>query len=364
VSGEWTFLTADIRTNSIIAELPVANSQVSQVLNGVGSLTGDIPLSVPLINNVDIDAATLPRRTAIYAIREDLILFGGIIWTRSFQPSTNVLRIGAGDFWSYYAHRRIKSTLTYTATDQLAIAQAIMNYTKVAVGGDIGVLIGTDTSGKNRDATYNSYETKVVQDAVTQLSALEGGFDFSIDLVYDVNVAGGIRKNFRLWYPRKGSSFLTTGLMWELPGAILDYTYPEDGSSCANDVVSLGSGNGPQMLISESADPNQVTQGYPLLEDVTSYKDVVVQATLDDHAKADVRARSGLIVLPTFDVRADVDPIIGSYSVGDEARFRITDTRFPKTLDTFFRIIMIETTPPSDTSPELVKLTCGAIFSG
>jgi hypothetical protein len=66
------------------------------------------------------------------------------------------------------------------------------------------------------------------------------------------------------------------------------------------------------------------------------------------------------IVVPAY-----VDPVYGSYSIGDDARLRITDERFPSTgvgtavqagLDQVYRIVGVEV-QPGENSPERVTLT-------
>jgi hypothetical protein len=57
------------------------------------------------------------------------------------------------------------------------------------------------------------------------------------------------------------------------------------------------------------------------------------------------------MVVPAF-----VDPVYGSYNIGDDARLIITDSRFPTGLDEIYRIVGLNIQPGED-GPERVTIT-------
>jgi len=85
---------------------------------------------------------------------------------------------------------------------------------------------------------------------------------------------------------------------------------------------------------------------------------VSVQATLAGHTRAEVDAVARPVTLPTITVRADRDPVLGSYIVGDDCRVRIDDDRHDN-LDEYRRIVAMNVKPPGDKA-ESVTLTLGA----
>ena len=97
------------------------------------------------------------------------------------------------------------------------------------------------------------------------------------------------------------------------------------------------------MLLSSTADPSQVDGGYPLLELAVASKGQLLQAELD--------------VNPAF------DPVLGSYTVGDECRLVFRDVRFPNGLDAYFRIAGIKVTP-QEAANEMVTLQLTNPFTG
>lgn len=361
MTAQYTYLSCDLATNEVLAELPLRGVSFTLALNRAGDFSATLPLGDSRVTDLDPISATEPIRTALYVDRGGVLLWGGIVWTRRYNSATRSIELAGNEFWSYFRKRRITDTLAYTNEDQLTIVRELIDYAQAKPGGDIGVDTGSGTSGVVRDRTYSSYEYKPVGEAVEQLSAVLDGFDFAIDVAYS---AGEPAKFLRLGYPRRGRTATATGLLFELDslgGNILGYSYPEDGTSSANTVHSIGAGDGESILRSVSSRTDLIDAGFPLIEELTTYKDVVVQSTLDAHAEADVEAFAGPVTIAEVTVQADTDPMIGSYIVGDEARFRINDERFADDpLDTYHRIVAM-TVRPGDDEQETVTLTLNEV---
>lgn len=356
----YRYILCDLLTNTELAELPLANVTFDLRLNGAGSLSADLPLTDPKVRAFDPIGDTLPGRTAIYVDRDGVLLWGGIVWTRRTDQS-NKLQLGCQEFESYFARRLITADAVFTQADQLAIARSLINTAQGKTGGNIGVLVGTETSGVLRDRVYDGYALKPVLEALQQLSAVQDGFDYAIEVFWDTTT-GRPGKLLRLSYPQRGVVANLSGLLWEYPGNVQGYVWPEDATAQATTMYATGAGTPPGQLQSVAGG---TIPGYPLLESKQSYTDVKIQATLDGHAAADLAAMQAPVVVPTITVRADLDPFIGSYTVGDEARLRITDDRFPGTnsaagLDVTKRITAIRVTPPGS-RPESVTLTLGDV---
>ena len=356
----YRYLAADLITNTILAELPLSGARFDLRLNGAGSLTAQLMITDPKVAALPFLAATEPGRTALYVDRDGVLLWGGIIWTR--RSSGDRLELGGLEFESYFSRRLITTDAVFTAVDQLTIARSLISTAQGVSGGNIAVNLDSSTSGVLRDRTYNGYELKPVLESLQQLSAVDNGFDYAIDVAY---VAGAPTRTLNLGYPRRGTQAASSGFMFEYPGNVQSYVWPEDSTSQATTSYATGAGTGPGQLRASSSRTDLITAGYPLLEGKFSYIDVVVQSTLQAHAAGDVKALGTPIVVPQITVRADLDPVVGSYIVGDELRLRITDDRFAGTsiatgIDTYKRITAIAVTPPGS-GAETVTLTLGDI---
>ena len=78
--------------------------------------------------------------------------------------------------------------------------------------------------------TFNPWELRQILNEITLLQAEDPGFDWATDCAY---VGGVPTTTFTMSYPRRGLTADDTGLMFESPGNILSYVWPEDGASSA-----------------------------------------------------------------------------------------------------------------------------------
>lgn len=310
--ARYRFLVGDLLTGVLREEMPFTDIKYSQVLNAPGAFTASIGLRHPKATRANLD----PGRTVIYVERDGVLLWGGILWAAN--PSVDDAKIGVAGagFWSYFRRRYIRTDKIYTATDQFAIAQDLLNYAQGITGGDIAVDVGAETSGVDRDRTYNSWERKNIGEAIEQLAAVEDGFDFAIDVAYDSG--GTITKTFRPSYPQRGRS---TAIVFELGTNLRGLSQQINAAAQANLIDVIGSGDGAAMLIATVSDAS-VLATYPLLEDVVSYKDVTETGTLTAHGNAELAARATPVeTIPTV-AQAGPDTGLGSYITGDEITVR------------------------------------------
>ena len=363
---QWRFLLADLLSNAILAELQFTNVSFSQALNTAGTFQGEILLT-GLSDDSNAINATIPGRTAIYAERQAsdgsrTLLYGGIIWNRTYSSATQRLSVTAREFESYFERRRITTSINFNAVDQLTIAQTLVNNAQAVTGGNIGVIVPTNTSGVTVSKTYYNYELKSVYSALLDLSRSTNGFDFNIKASYDGS--GNPIKTLYLNYPQSGTRYSATNPnapMFELPaGNIIDYTYPEDGAIAANTIYAMGAGSSDGKVIAVSTDTTKIAAGWPVLEDSVNYSDITDTTLLANLAAGQIAAVSYPPTTLQISVPPTASPVLGTYGVGDDARVRVYDNaRFPNGLDATYRITALSVTVGSESgnSPERVILT-------
>lgn len=369
----WRYIVTDLRTDATFAELALAGVEFSWVLNGAGTFKASLPYrqfaatsaSVTALQTALVRSATEPARTALYVERDGTLLWGGIIWARRPAPAAKTLEIVGAEFWSYFQRRHITTALSYTGVDQFHIAQDLIDYAQgkqvdyadggVATypkpGGDISVAVASTASGITRDRSWGKNERKEIGEAVEQLASLIDGFDFAVEVTYD---AGVRTRTFATYYPRRGSAYPASGLVFELGRNIVAYDWPEDGTRFATAMLTSGAGENDAMIASSATATDLIDAGYPLIEATTVYKDVTEQATLDGHAAGDLAARSSMPGPPSITVRGDVDPVLGSWRVGDQCQIRIDDEWMPEYVG--IHRIIAATVKPGDGGQEEVSL--------
>jgi hypothetical protein len=353
----YRYFFADLISNQIQAELQITGVNFTQALNASGTFNGSLLLSgVPVSANVT--ASTIPGRTAVYVDRDGVIVWGGVLWLRSYNSKDQRLTFSAREFESYFERRRIATNQTYFNTDQLAIARGLVNTAQGVANGNIGVLVGSETSGVNVTRLFYGYEQKTVYQALLDLSRSSNGFDFAIRCSYDSSY--NINKNLVLGYPRLGTPYSATSTytpVFEFPaGNVVEYEYPEDGSLVANKIYATGAGSNEGKLIYNASDSSKLTTGWPLLEDSVSYSDIIDATLVQNLATGRVAATSYPPTTIKLVANPSQNPVLGSYVVGDDARVRIRDDRFPDGLDTVYRIVALSVTP-GETGPERVTVT-------
>lgn len=362
MTTNYRYLFADLLTNEIIAELPLTGVSFTQQLNQSGTLNGHVLLSALNSAEFNVNVSTIPGRSAIYVDRNGDLIWGGIIWNRTYNSAEQVLSLTAREFESYFERRRISTTDTFTNTDQLVIARTLIDDAQLVPSGDIGVITGSETSGVLIDRVYYDYELKNVYQAIQDLSRAEDGFDFLIDVSYDPITDEPI-KTLVLGYPRTGVIYNLNdpeALVFIFPaGNIVEYEYPEDASIAANTIFALGAGSNEGKLISIAQDTTKITEGWAILEDVANYSDVTDPVLLDELSLGQVLAVSFPPTTIKIVVPAYIPPTLNDYNIGDDARLIITDERFPGTLDAVYRIVALNIQPGED-GPERVTLTLTA----
>jgi hypothetical protein len=359
----YRYLFADLLTNQILAELPLTGVSFTQQLNTTGTFTGHLLLSGVDAAGLNVSAGTIPARTAVYVDRNGVLVWGGVLWGREYNSTTQTLVFQAREFLSYFERRRITATQVFTNADQLTVAQSVISTASGALNGNIGLLYNqasgsTATSGVLVSRTYYGYELKNVFSAVQDLSKQSQGFDFEIGVYYDGG--GNPTKSFNTYYPRAGTAYSSTNPnapVFELPsGNIVEYNYPEDGTIAANTIYAIGAGSNEGKLISSFSDTTKLSSGWPLLEDQANYSDITDATLLTNLATGQINAVSYppttlTVIAPPYE-----NPVFGSYKIGDDVRVRILDNRFPTGSDSIYRLVALNV-QAGENGPERVTLT-------
>lgn len=356
----WTFLFGDLVTNTILADLPVSNVTFSNVLNDVGTFQGTIDLADLRVQAQNAANVLLPGRTAIWVDLDGVLVWGGILWTTSYDAKTRDLTIGGQSFWSYFASNRrwvwnINSSNTGAAPtvtlplDQLTLVQRIITTVQSVTGGSINTQVGSNTSN-SLISTLNVQGSQLLQvgQLVQQIAQQSGGFgfDYMIDVAWG-GVNGTTPTNYlTLSYPRRGRVASLNSVTFDTGAqTCVGYTWPLDSSKQANVVYGIGSGTGTSSLSSYQEASNVLAQGYPLLESNYSRTDVNDQSTLNSITASYLNANAFPVATPTVTVSINGDPVYGAYIVGDDARIIVqSDEFFTLGLDQFWRITSSEVT--------------------
>lgn len=364
----YRFLSFSLIGNVAIGDAPLSNVRFGGVLNGVGTLTADVPINSATA--VLTTSMTVPEKTFIVVERNGPgnCKWGGVIWTRRRQMTADgpVMSITCAEIASLWHRNRLVADLgPYTNADQFTIAQGLINAYQAQSGGNVGIVVGSSTCGVLRDRTqYYSYERANIGDKFDQLAAVQNGFDWSVDIG---GTATTPTKTLNLSYPRRGRIAGTTGVVFQSGKNLMGYTLDEDGTQSARSVDVSGAGDGYDMLISTAANTTLIDGGYPLTSEQISASSVTSQATLDARALGECAVRAPTPTYLTLIVDPDdVDGGLGVWTLGDDALVDINDDLFPRNSDgtsglrEYRRIIAYDVSTP-DSGKETVSVVTGKI---
>lgn len=351
--AHYTYILCDLITDNLITQLPFESVTFDRAINKAGNFRASFGLNRTGFDNQDVLDATQPGRTALYVDRDGQLVWGGIIWSRTWQEMGNSLQFTAQTFDSYFSQVDIDHTLAYTKTDQLVIVKSIIQDMQNTPSSNIGIQLPTSfpssTINTSRDATFNWYEFWDYGKAITHMTDLDGGPDYTIDVFYD---SAGNRIKYLNLANKLGTDF---EYPFQYPGNITNYWYPENAAKGATRAVGIGTGEGSSIAHSR-IDSNLIGWGYPKLTQFMTDKRLN-KTDIASKTQAFLNANLVPVSIPTFQVEANLDPQFGEYQLGDTVRVFVESARFPSGLAFKSRIIGWSVTPAQSNSRETVTLT-------
>ncbi|WIV59059.1 hypothetical protein [Amycolatopsis nalaikhensis] len=365
-------MVADLRSGRVLDELPLTGVKYNKPLNDSGKFSGTWDLTRhPSSTRRDPYELTMPARRALYVMRDDRPMWGGLIWTRKYDSGSHKVEVAGADWWSYFDHRKVLpilpaaplpldhvAGLKMAANDveQNDIARALVQLAQTHAGGDIGIEFDDSQSFIYRDRTYTGHELTSVGEALRQLAAVINGPDIMFGVA--PGTGGRIRRLMRVGTPRLGQA--GTAHVWETGGNIVNYTWPSDATRMATRTFASGDGMAEGTPIAVAEDVDKYTQHWPLLESEQGYTSVSDADTLQGHADADQLVARLPVALPTLTVRGNTAPYVGEWDTGDDVRVVIRDEFIRRGLDTPMRIVDAQYAPSE--AAETVTITMSPLI--
>ncbi|WP_318208673.1 MULTISPECIES: hypothetical protein [unclassified Streptomyces] len=348
----------DLLTDTTLDILPLRDVQCDDYIGRAGSLSGTIPLPDRTI--AERAHKVRAGRTAVYLERGGDLWWGGIVWTTNLQSSDRgvmTLGIQAATFDSYATRRRIRRPITFTQpTDQLDIARTL--WADLSAGlGKSAVEAGKETSEVLRTASWRLGDETVYQEALDQLGAQENGFEYQI-LVYRDPVDGRRLRQLRLGWPKIRTG--ATDMVFDRPGAILSYSFPDDATRGGTTALARGASTNSNAAaesrptVSEEMLSPDLGE-WPRVDLSSDHNEISDVATLDSLATAQLKAASGSVLIPEISIR--LGGIVPPALLGRTARIRITDEWHPQGLDARYRIVGVKFRPPERGRPDTAELS-------
>lgn len=116
----YRYFTVDLMSNETLMEIPFGSVTWERALRAGGEFSGEIPV-IEATKSLNLYETTMPGQTALYVIRDNECVWGGIIWARDYNVKSQVLSVSASEFTSYFYHRKIWKTVNYQFSTSLRV---------------------------------------------------------------------------------------------------------------------------------------------------------------------------------------------------------------------------------------------------
>lgn len=295
---------------------------------------GDAQFTLSVLDQKATADALLVGNKEIYVYRGGVLVWGGEMAYRRADLSDNgeFVTVSAKGFLDLLGKRLVGTQAVprvFENTDIVDIARAIVTESQALTNGSFGITLGNDPASWPADRTYRDEN---LRDAIEGLSneKIEDGIDFEVTPA----------KQFNCYYPQKGMQLASVDFEW---GRNITSCFEiQDSSDIANQVVVLGAGEGSSMLRVVRNAPTALQEVYKLRQDTISRKEIVTEATLNEHGDREIAQRQAQRQLIGITVKGDAAPAFGSYAVGDSVRVRVK--RGLVDIDGYFRLYGITVT--------------------
>lgn len=108
----YRYYLTDLLTNKVIAEVPFRGVSFGRTNRRAGEFSGSIAFD-EATRGLNLYEATMPGKTGIYIMRNETCIWGGIVWSRSYNAQDRILEVNGAEFISYLYHRNVWQTLQY-----------------------------------------------------------------------------------------------------------------------------------------------------------------------------------------------------------------------------------------------------------
>ena len=324
---DYRYIFGSLRTEEIIAEIPLYGTYMDLELNVGGRFDGSFSLDMTGISNRTLLDATIPGRCFVICERNGIPIWGGFVWSRTYQSQSKDVQLYAQSFEYYPRYQLIRSDLTQT-DEQLTLFKNLWTHMQSVNGRNLNINVPTVTFATviTKQIEVATTDFKFYDEVMSSIADSEDGFDWTIDITKSDNY---YIKTLRMGYPALGS-LDPQGLTFDYPGSILNYYATEGMTDAGTNVYTLGAGEGSGMIFTQVIHQDLIDAGSPRWDVIASRKDISDPFTLDSFAtiEAKIRRPPMLVIKPSM--KSNRQPEFGSFGLGDACNLNIRDPRFPE----------------------------------
>lgn len=331
--SSYRYVATDVVTGSVLADnLPLTVSSCGRALGQIGPLSGTLNLWATVNSSLRRAwvSALAPRRSMLWVYQDGYPVWAGIVTGTPHQSALDgTLPVSASTPEWLLQYRKITTALSWAANqDVLTIFRNLLVYalSKTPNGGVSGLTWQSPLAGIPVNISYDTTSLQSIYDAWNQLASTYG-FEWSFRPALTGSGTPQIWVDHA--YPQLGG---TSAAAYTLPGNLIDYSFPVDGSSFANTLYGTAS-SGAVTLTSVQSNSADLTAGYPLIEDSVSWSATGFQSDLDAFVAKELDARSQSQTQPLLTLGSGMSPKVRDTNLGDIVTFTATTPLHPAYAD-------------------------------
>ena len=267
------------------------------------------------------------------------------------------------------AHRVIDTTFTLTDMDIFDMFRYLVTYavSKTPNAQIAGLTMTPGLCGITDTLEFDGTQYQLVSDALTTLVET---YEIEYSFRPYQNSSGGFCTNVDLAYPYLGQSFPASGLVYNMPGNLVDYGFQATGSSSGNFVYATASdttGDSYTTLAATAEDLTDLDAGYPLSEVAVTANVVswTTQQQIQNFANGYLPQVTDTQLTPLLTIPGDTYPLISQTVLGSSAQLALTSALHPEAADGgpgfsgLGRVTGWTLMPPGDQQPETAQIQIG-----
>lgn len=345
---ELAWYGCDLKTGGIVEDLPAlkATGALSRKLGDRTTLQLELALSgAP----PEWESATAPGQSLLVAVdmASDMPLWAGTVLTRDGGSATTA-QFGAATLEAYL-DARYPGTQTMIGVDQ---ATVIANLVTPALAGGPPFVIDSSATGTTINYLSDDGDDKTVLSCAQEVMALEGGPEWTIDVVWNGSHSGflfpvRIRSAIGIQADPPEATF-------DFPGCVSEYELSEsyEAGKGATRIIARGEGEGSSRLTSPPTDATDlIASGWPIWEyRYTPASGVTDPDKLQGNAAKEIALMARGARVWTMQAVASQAPRLGrDWGLGDSVRLSVERSiRHPAGAEVVARCWSWELDPGSD----------------
>lgn len=353
MGSEIRYIFGDVLTNQVIEEIPCQGVTIAEGLDG-GEFRGSFALDINNKSNDDLVSASIPGKCYVVAERNGVPIWGGMIWSRTYQSQAKIVQIYARTMDQYLTKRFITSDLSYVATEQRNIFRNLLLLEQSDPNGSNWIIPGVFDNVVLADYDIVGTELRTYKEAIDQLSTTETGFEWRVNVTRE---SGAYVWTVQTGMPTLGQPLNPASVVFEYPGNILNYWQNDTVGGSGTHIFAKGSGEGENMPQVEVVHEDLLTAGFSRFDQDIAFKTITDINRLEALAIIQANLRKLPMPVYTVEMKADRTPEFTEWVLGDYCKLAFKDPLHPTGLTYTTRILRWDYTPPSSTSTEEVRLT-------